>query len=123
MIFVTGGSGLIGSFLIPALVAQGHSVRALYRNQIPAIPFADKVEWIEGDIQDPVLLRKALQDVRYVFHSAGLVSYDPQDKDLLKYINIEGTANIVDACLEAGSIKLCHVSSIAAIGRPANTKV
>ena len=119
MIFVTGGSGLIGSFLIPELISQGYKVRALYRGQVPAIHLAEQVEWLEGDIQDIALLRDALQDVQYVFHSAGLVSYDPQDKDLLKQVNIEGTANIVDACLEAGSIKLCHVSSIAAIGRPA----
>ncbi|MEJ8757914.1 NAD-dependent epimerase/dehydratase family protein [Pontibacter sp. H259] len=122
MIFVTGGSGLIGSFLIPALVEQGHNVRALYRGQIPTIAAADKVEWVEGDILDIVLLRQALQDITHVFHCAGLVSYDPQDKELLKQINIEGTANVVDACLEAGSIKLCHVSSIAAIGRPANSE-
>ncbi|MBC5774147.1 NAD-dependent epimerase/dehydratase family protein [Pontibacter sp. KCTC 32443] len=123
MIFVTGGSGLIGSFLIPELVRQGHQVRALYRGQTPTIAFADKVEWLEGDILDIVLLRQALQGVDYVFHSAGLVSYDPQDKDLLKQVNIEGTANVVDACLEAGSIKLCHVSSIAAIGRPVGADV
>ena len=118
MIFVTGGSGLIGSFLLEALLAQGHPVRALYRGQVPAVRGAEKVQWVEGDILDPVLLRKALEGVRYVFHCAGLVSYAPQDEDLLKQVNVEGTANIVDACLEAGSIKLCHVSSIAAIGRP-----
>jgi dihydroflavonol-4-reductase len=123
MIFVTGGSGLIGSFLIPELVKQGHQVRALYRGQVPTIAFAEKVEWLEGDIQDIVLLRKALQGVNYVFHSAGLVSYDPQDKDLLKQVNIEGTANVVDACIEAQTIKLCHVSSIAAVGRPAGKDV
>ncbi len=123
MIFVTGGSGLIGSYLIPALVEQGHQVRALYRGQVPAIPAADKVEWLEGDIQDIVLLREALQGVTYVFHCAGLVSYDPQDKELLKQVNIEGTANVVDACLETGSIKLCHVSSIAAIGRPVKATI
>jgi dihydroflavonol-4-reductase len=121
MIFVTGGSGLIGSFLIPELIRQGHYVRALYRGQIPTIALAEKVEWVEGDIQDIVLLRQALKGVDYVFHSAGLVSYDPQDSQLLKHINIEGTANVVDACLEAGTIKLCHVSSIAAIGRPAGS--
>ncbi|WP_299705192.1 NAD-dependent epimerase/dehydratase family protein [uncultured Pontibacter sp.] len=117
-VFVTGGSGLIGSYLIPALVAQGHHVRALYRGQVPAIAGADQVEWVEGDILDVALLRKALQGVGYVFHSAGLVSYAPQDAELLQQVNVEGTANIVDACLEAEElIKLCHVSSIAAVGR------
>lgn len=121
MVFVTGSSGLIGSFLVPELLRQGHQVKALYRGQIPAIAGANKVTWLEGDILDPTLLRQALQGVQHVFHCAGLVSYAPQDEELLKQVNIEGTANIVDACLEAGEIKLCHVSSIAAIGRPKNT--
>ncbi|WP_242926629.1 NAD-dependent epimerase/dehydratase family protein [Pontibacter vulgaris] len=118
MVFVTGGSGLIGSFLIQALLEQGHQVKAIYRGQVPGIPGAEQVQWLEGDILDPVFLRSALEDVKYVFHSAGLVSYAPQDVELLKQINVEGTANIVDACLEQQSIKLCHVSSIAAVGRP-----
>ncbi|WP_018476788.1 NAD-dependent epimerase/dehydratase family protein [Pontibacter roseus] len=118
MVFVTGGSGLIGSFLIPALIEQGHQVRALYRGKAPAIAGADKVEWLEGDILDIGLLRQALRDVAYVFHSAGLVSYAPQDEELLQQVNVEGTANIVNACLESAvEVKLCHVSSIAAIGR------
>lgn len=123
MVFVTGGSGLVGSFLIPELVRQGHQVKALYRNQIPAVAGADNVQWLEGDILDPALLREAVQEVKYVFHCAGLVSYAPQDEELLKQVNIEGTANIVDACLEAGGVKLCHVSSIAAVGRPKNVGV
>ncbi|WP_276497701.1 NAD-dependent epimerase/dehydratase family protein [Pontibacter litorisediminis] len=123
MVFVTGGSGLIGSFLIPELLRQGHQVKALYRGHVPAVAGAGQVQWVEGDILDPALLRAALADVKYVFHSAGLVSYAPQDEELLKQVNIEGTANIVDACLEAGGIKLCHVSSIAAVGRPKNTEV
>ncbi|MCJ8166986.1 NAD-dependent epimerase/dehydratase family protein [Pontibacter sp. E15-1] len=123
MVFVTGGSGLIGTFLIPALLQQGHQVRALYRGQVPAIRGAGQVHWQEGDVLDPTFLREALQGVRYVFHCAGLVSYAPQDEAALKQVNIEGTANIVDACLEHPEIKLCHVSSIAAVGRPKGTSV
>jgi len=123
MVFVTGGSGLIGSFLIPELLRQGHQVKALYRGQVPAVAGAEQVQWVEGDILDPSLLRAALADVQYVFHSAGLVSYAPQDEELLKQVNIEGTANVVDACLEAGNVKLCHVSSIAAVGRPKDAEV
>ncbi len=123
MVFVTGGSGLIGSFLIQALLRQGHQVKASYRGQVPAISGANQVQWLEGDILDPVFLRSALEDVKYVFHCAGLVSYAPQDEELLKQINVEGTANIVDACLEQEGIKLCHVSSIAAVGRPKGVTV
>lgn len=118
MIFVTGGSGLIGTFLIPALLEQGHQVKALYRGQVPAMPGAGQVQWLEGDVLDPLFLREALQDVTHVFHCAGVVSYAPQDEELLKQVNIEGTANIVDVCLEHPGIRLCHVSSIASVGRP-----
>ncbi|MEJ8801054.1 NAD-dependent epimerase/dehydratase family protein [Pontibacter sp. H249] len=117
-VFVTGGSGLIGSFLIPVLLEKGYTVKASYRAVIPQFPGADQVQWLEGDILDPLFLREALEGVKYVFNSAGLVSYAPQDKELLKQVNIEGTANVVNACLEHGQVKLCHVSSIAAVGRP-----
>jgi dihydroflavonol-4-reductase len=119
MIFVTGGSGLIGSFLISALVAQGHAVRALYRRQVPVIAAADQVEWVEGDLRDTMALQQALLGVTHVFHCAGLVSYAPQDEDALLQTNVEGTAAVVDACLNQPGVRLCYVSSVAALGSPA----
>ncbi|GAB2949750.1 NAD-dependent epimerase/dehydratase family protein [Hymenobacter coalescens] len=117
MIFVTGGSGLIGSYLIPALQARGLGVRALYRQQVPAqVPGAGKVEWVEGDLRDSGVLRDALAGVTHVFHCAGLVSYAPQDAELLRQVNVEGTAAVVDACLARPGIRLCYVSSVAALG-------
>ncbi|UPL48571.1 NAD-dependent epimerase/dehydratase family protein [Hymenobacter sublimis] len=116
MIFVTGGSGLVGSFVISALRQRGLSVRALYRQQPPALEFAEQVEWVEGDIRDGLGLRAALEGVTHVFHCAGLVSYAPQDEDLLQQINVEGAANLVDACLERPGIRLGFVSSVAALG-------
>ncbi len=123
MVFVTGGSGLIGSFLIPELLRNGYQVRASYRGHVPELAGAPGVEWVEGDILDTAFLRKAIQGIQYVFHCAGLVSYDPQDKNLLKYINVEGTANLIDTCLENAILKFCHVSSIAAVGRPKGVQV
>jgi nucleoside-diphosphate-sugar epimerase len=54
--------------------------------------------------------------VDYVYHCAGLISYDPNDEQQLRKTNIEGTANIVNFCLAYRVKKLCHVSSIAALG-------
>jgi dihydroflavonol-4-reductase len=116
MIFVTGGSGLVGSFLIPALVARGLRVRALYRQQIPALAGAEGVEWVEGDLRDTTLLTTALEGITHVFHCAGLVSYAPQDEEALLQVNVEGTAAIVDACLRQPGVRLCQVSSVAALG-------
>ncbi|MBF9222626.1 NAD-dependent epimerase/dehydratase family protein [Hymenobacter ruricola] len=119
MIFVTGGTGLIGSFLLQGLRARGLAVRALHRGAVPA-GAAPGVEWLAGDLLDTDLLRAALTpDVTHVFHCAGLVSYAPQEEDLLLRVNVEGTAAIVDACLERPGIRLAHVSSVAALGTPA----
>lgn len=117
MIFVTGGSGLIGSFLLQELRARQLPVRALYRETIP-VGAAPGVEWIQGDLLDTDLLRSILRsgDVRHVFHCAGLVSYAPQDEEALLRVNVEGTAALVDACLEQPGIRLGHVSSVAALG-------
>ena len=118
MVFVTGGTGLIGSFLLRALRARGLAVRALHRGPVPA-GGAPGVEWLAGDLLDTDLLRAALTPaVTHVFHCAGLVSYAPQDVDLLQQINVEGTAAVVDACLERPGIRLAHVSSVAALGNP-----
>ncbi|WP_426493258.1 NAD-dependent epimerase/dehydratase family protein [Hymenobacter sp. 102] len=116
MIFVTGGSGLVGSFLLEELVARGLPVRALYRQQIPQIAATEAVEWVQGDIRDALGLRQMLTGVTHVLHCAGLVSYAPQDEDELLRVNVEGTANVVDACLEHPGIRLGLVSSVAALG-------
>ena len=119
MIFVTGGTGLIGSFLLRALRERGLAVRALHRGAVPAHA-APGVEWLAGDLLDTEQLRVALTpDVTHVFHCAGLVSYAPQDEDLLLSVNVQGTAAVVDACLERPGVRLVHVSSVAALGGPA----
>jgi dihydroflavonol-4-reductase len=119
MIFVTGATGLIGSFLLRELQARGLRIRALHRYAAPTEAFPE-VEWVQGDILDATLLTSAISpEVTHVFHCAGLVSYAPQDEDALLQVNVEGTAAIVDACLARPSIRLGYVSSVAALGSPA----
>lgn len=116
MIFVTGGTGLLGSYLLRDLVARGQKVCALYRSSIPDEPYAQLVNWIQGDILDVVLLEEIMQQATQVYHCAAIVSFNPAKKyDMLK-INAEGTANVVNAALAGGVKKLVHVSSVAALG-------
>lgn len=117
MYLVTGASGLVGSHLINSLVGQGKQVRAIYRTAKPLIKGGDKVEWVQADILDIADLEEAMQGVQYVYHCAGMVSFNPKQIKQLDNINIEGTANIVNACLTTGVQKLVHVSSVAALGR------
>lgn len=118
---VTGGTGLVGSYLIRYLLQSGYTrIRAICR---PASRFdllnglEDQVEWVETDLLDILGLEEAMEGVQQVFHCAALVSFNSSEKDLILRINRDGTANIVNAALYAGVEKLVHVSSVAAIGR------
>lgn len=117
MILVTGATGLVGSHLVQALVQQGKPVRALYRSVIPAFAGADKAEWVQADILDVIALEEALHGVAQVYHCAAVVSFNPKKTEQLYQTNVEGTANVVNACINAGVQKLLHVSSVAALGR------
>ncbi|WP_339887452.1 NAD-dependent epimerase/dehydratase family protein [uncultured Flavobacterium sp.] len=128
MILVTGATGLVGSHLLISLLEENNSVKALYRNSKhiekvknvfaykKQLTLFDKINWIEADITDIPSLNIAFENVTTVYHCAALISFDPKDEEKLRKVNIEGTANIVNCCIDFGVKKLCHVSSIAALG-------
>ncbi|HUH46284.1 MAG TPA: NAD-dependent epimerase/dehydratase family protein [Arenibacter sp.] len=131
MVLVTGGTGLVGAHLILRLLQAGVAVKAIHRKTSDlkevkkvfgyytdrAGELFQKIIWIEADLNDLPALDEAFKDVAHVYHCAGLISFDPNDYDLLRTVNTEGTKNIVNLCLAHSVRKLCHVSSIAAIGR------
>jgi nucleoside-diphosphate-sugar epimerase len=118
MILVTGGTGLVGSHLIQQLLQEGKSVRALYRTSVPqTLAGLNGIEWVKGDILDTSALWEAMEGVDQVYHCAAIVSFHPTQKNLLNKTNIEGTANVVNACISQGVQKLLFVSSVAALGR------
>lgn len=127
MIFLTGASGLIGSFIARKLTEQGLSVRALRRNNTDLSllsDISDKIEWIEGDILDISLMKDAVKGAEWVIHSAAVISYDRTERQLMYKINTEGTANVVNASLASGVPNFCMISSVAAIGKdPASERV
>jgi nucleoside-diphosphate-sugar epimerase len=120
---VTGASGLLGVYLIRELLKTNEPVIAIYRLKIPPQLSPEEqaqVNWIQGDILDVMFLAEVMEDCDKVYHCAGLVSFSPKRiKDLFK-INVDGTANVVNACLAAGVSKLIHVSSVASLGRKRN---
>lgn len=131
MIYVTGGTGLLGSHLLVELTKEDNSIRAIYRsenklNQTKKIfqyYFSDnwekhfsKIEWVKGNIVDVPFLMESMSNCEYVYHCAALVSFHKNDFPKLIKLNREGTANIVNVCLALKVKKLCYVSSTAAIG-------
>ena len=100
MIFVTGASGLVGSHLIQSLLAKGKLVKALYRRQIPHFEGAEKVHWVAGDLLDMSSLMDAMEGVQQVYHCAAIVSFSPKDAPAMLKANQEGTANVVNICID-----------------------
>ena len=117
MILVTGGAGLLGAALITQLLDQGKMVKAIYnKTLLPDFGNQNLIQ-LQADILDVVALENCMQGVTEIYHCAGLVSFLPGDEEILFKINVEGTANIVNAALGAGVKKMVHVSSVAALGR------
>lgn len=125
LVLVTGATGFVGAYLVRLLLKEGWKVRALRRqhsNMALVADIASQVDWREADVTDLGALEDAFEGVTHVCHCAALVSFHPKDAAKMLKINVEGTANIVNLCLDFGVKRLVHVSSIAALGRTPKRK-
>lgn len=136
MILVTGGTGLVGAHLLYNLTQQNQPVKAIYRNenkreQVKEIfsyytdnysLLFDKIKWIKADITDLMSLDEAFYEVTTVYHVAAFISFNPADYWKMRKINIEGTANVVNLCIDKKVKKLCFFSSIATLDKALNKK-
>lgn len=109
MILVTGGTGFLGRNLLKKLFNEKTRVRCLVRGR-KKIDNDAKVEIIEGDILDRESLYKASQDVDTVIHLAAIIK-SGDNNDFIR-INVEGTRNLVDACLKNNVQRIIHISSL-----------
>jgi dihydroflavonol-4-reductase len=130
MIMVTGATGFLGAHVLFELVSRGESVQAMYRQQDKITNVRkifgyytddinvlwNRIVWIHGDVLDYFSLLESLANVTEVYHAAGMVSFDDRARKQLELTNVLGTANLVNACMEKGVYKFCHVSSIATLG-------
>ena len=120
-ILITGATGFVGSYLLRYLLHQGYrNLRATRRKESSMAlvgPAASAVEWVEGDLMDPVFIEEAMSGRKRVFHCAAVVSFDPRQAKEMLLANAEGTTNIVNAALYEGIEKLLHMSSISTLGR------
>jgi dihydroflavonol-4-reductase len=134
MIAVTGASGMLGAHFIFELAKTETKIIALKREQSniawikPMFDFLDpnqsdllwnKIEWRDADLNNIFSLSDALNDATVIYHCAAAVDLIKKSKDDIIVNNVQGTANLVDALIDLPHhVKLLHVSSIAALGKP-----
>jgi dihydroflavonol-4-reductase len=118
-VLITGGTGFVGANLAEALLKRGCEVRVLRRrsSDLRALAGID-VEHFFGDVRDSASLKEALRSCDTVFHTAAIVKFWKARWNEQFTVNVEGTRNVVNACLSEGVNRFLHVSSIAALGHP-----
>ena len=116
---VTGGTGFIGANIARELVAAGATVRVLAR------PRGDRralegvrVEFVEGDLLDPVSVRRAVAGVQTVYHVAADYRLWAPDPAVIYRSNVDGTRAVLEAAGDAGVARVVHTSSVGALGIP-----
>ena len=120
MVAISGANGLLGSFIVRKLIQEQKPFLALKRaNSDTSLlnDVADQIEWRNTDVLNPVLLSDALEGCTQIIHAAAIVSYNPHRANEVMEINVQGTRNIVNACLEQNIKRLVHISSVSALGR------
>jgi dihydroflavonol-4-reductase len=112
-VVVTGATGHIGINVIRALHEKGFEVWANNRNsqKVAAIQLPP-ISWIHGDIMDQAFLNKAFEGAAVVVNLAGRISIDGDPHGKVMKTNIQGPANVAEACLQSKVKKLIHFSSI-----------
>jgi dihydroflavonol-4-reductase len=116
-VFVTGATGFIGSVLARELLNQGFEVRCLVREESNTANIKDlDLEFVPGNIQDYDSVRKGLKGCNHVYHLAALYTNWYPNPSILYNINVKGTRNVLQACLDEGVEKVVYTSSTAALG-------
>jgi dihydroflavonol-4-reductase len=114
IIAVTGATEHIGMNLVHALAVKRHEVRALIPGDSHTIRNLG-VETIKGDVRDTLSLNRAFAGAEVVYHTSHLESNFSADWPILEAINITGTRNVVEACLQCGVRRLIHFSTVRAV--------
>ncbi len=120
MILVTGAGGHIGNVLVKTLYHKGYKELRLFVQQNEDISYIERYakEVVRGDIRDYLAVSAAVRGCEFVFHLAGLVQISGIRKKLIYDVNVGGTRNVVQACLEKGVKRLVHISSVHALREP-----
>jgi len=123
-ILVTGATGLVGNDLVWRLAERGDQVRALVRDPARARrSLPEGVELVGGDLTDAASLRKAVQGVTRVFHTAGVPELTVGDPSIHERVNRLGTAELLRASMDAGVERFIYTSSMSTFSAPRGGRI
>ena len=119
MVAVTGATGHLGNVLVRELVRRGETVRALVPDSEDRWPIAElAIEIVSGDVRDPGSLARAFYGADIVYHLAGIITISSGRRALLEAVNVQGTRNVVRACVQTRVRRLVYTSSVHALPEP-----
>lgn len=122
-VFLTGSTGLVGSYILKELISSGNYLPILLvrdQSNLTLIEdFAPNCEIVRGDLSDVVLLSDIISQCSSVIHCAAKVSFWKKDRAQMYETNVGGTKNMVNAALENSIKKFVFISSVSALGRSA----
>ncbi|MBK8485083.1 MAG: NAD-dependent epimerase/dehydratase family protein [Saprospiraceae bacterium] len=113
-VLITGASGLLGIPIIQKLIAHKITTSALSRKQQLAL---EGLEWIQGDLLNPLSYEYKLQGIETIIHVAGYVSYQKEDRDLLYKTNVLATRDLINVALAYKVQNFLYISSASTLIR------
>lgn len=116
-ILITGGTGFLGVHLARSLLKDKHIVTLFDIADLDAEDLIGKVKVIKGDIRNKTAIDKAVKGQEYVVHAAAALPIQVTKKSIFS-VNIDGTRNVLEACLRHKVKRTLFISSTAVYGVP-----
>jgi len=115
-VLVTGATGFLGRNLVPRILQEGHEVVALVRKTSNTEELPKEVQVREAEMLDINSVRPAVRDIDVVVHLAAYFDFYPSDEELMFKVNVEGTSNLMNACVGTRVERFIYCSTTETMG-------
>ena len=113
-IFVTGGTGFVGSHIIENLLKEGHEVVVMTRSSADSVnPTEKKIRKVQGDLFNKDSIKEHLRNIDAIIHLVGII-VEARGEGSFEKVHYEGTKYIVDSAVDMGIRKYIHMSALGA---------
>lgn len=119
-ILITGASGFVGFYITALLANKGYSITAFCRQDSPGLErlktISPGINILLGDLHDYETLNNCTDTIDIIIHAAAKVEFNPSFRDQVHKTNVEGTAQLINLCIEKGIKRFIQISSVSALG-------